>query len=384
MSTQAKASWLFGTLFGLFILGVFMFGPAALPPYKQQLLAYICALLAGLFGLFFTGSLLLDATLPLAGKWTIQGGAGFALFLVVLFWWQSPGALIHAEKEPGPTTNQQSPAVPGTSDSSPDPKIKSPINPPKASTNAATSTNNMPAMVTTVETYTSDQVASGDCGNFGNWATLCSPDKPAGWTIVDQNFQLKGDRAGCAWAECQLAQPPTSTKVCYKFRMQGHSEECGHSGNTGIHNSYGELHVVWQHAADNRAVQGGNTGNTVLSQPSRQELSQRRTVIHLLRTTRGADVPTVVLNNAEVSVLQFELPAKTAGKQSFRARIIDVSTGKSVWAADATNVRSTVDGDYLATLPIPSLSSGEYMLSIDDTKQTVAQYPFVIENNGRP
>ncbi|MGB9254775.1 MAG: carboxypeptidase regulatory-like domain-containing protein [Candidatus Korobacteraceae bacterium] len=106
-----------------------------------------------------------------------------------------------------------------------------------------------PQTVISTETYTSDDVASGACKDFGAWATLCTPDKPQGWTIVQQNFQLTGDRAGCAWAECQLLGAPTNTKVCYRFRMQGHDEECGHSGNTGIHYSKGVLTVVWQHPA---------------------------------------------------------------------------------------------------------------------------------------
>jgi hypothetical protein len=103
------------------------------------------------------------------------------------------------------------------------------------------------SQVNETEVYWSDDVASGACKDFGAWATLCSPDKPEGWTIVSHVFELTGDRAGCAFAECGLASPPTSTKVCYHFRTQGHDEECGHSGNTGIHYSKGKLTVVWVH-----------------------------------------------------------------------------------------------------------------------------------------
>lgn len=101
--------------------------------------------------------------------------------------------------------------------------------------------------VVTSETYRSDSAASGACKDFGAWASVCSADKPDGWTIAAQNFSLIGDRAGCAYAECGLVSPPTATKVCYHFRTQGHDEECGHSGNTGIHYSQGVLNVVWQH-----------------------------------------------------------------------------------------------------------------------------------------
>jgi hypothetical protein len=102
-------------------------------------------------------------------------------------------------------------------------------------------------LVNTTEVYWSDDTASGACKDFGAWATVCSPDKPEGWTIVTQVFELTGDRAGCAYAECSTVSAPTPTKACYHFRTQGHDEECGHSGNTGIHYSKGKLTVVWAH-----------------------------------------------------------------------------------------------------------------------------------------
>ncbi len=102
-------------------------------------------------------------------------------------------------------------------------------------------------LVNTTEIYWSDNAASGACEDFGAWASVCSSDKPEGWTIVSQVFELTGDRAGCAYAECGPVSPPTATKVCYHFRTQGHDDECGHSGNTGIHYSKGKLTVVWAH-----------------------------------------------------------------------------------------------------------------------------------------
>lgn len=87
MTTQTRAAWIFGSLFVAFVFGVFVFGPSTLTDFQQRILAFICALLAGLFALFFTGSLLLKAELPMPGKWGVQGATGFALFLIVLFWW---------------------------------------------------------------------------------------------------------------------------------------------------------------------------------------------------------------------------------------------------------------------------------------------------------
>jgi len=110
MTNEAKASWVFGALFAIFVLCVFIFGPPSLPGYKQQILAYICALLAGFFAAFFTGTLLLNTQLPIPGKWVVSGGAGFALFLIVLFWWKSGAAPIAAEVIP-PSTNKETTTV---------------------------------------------------------------------------------------------------------------------------------------------------------------------------------------------------------------------------------------------------------------------------------
>ena len=103
-----------------------------------------------------------------------------------------------------------------------------------------------PATFAKPETFRSDELPSGSCKDFSGWYTLCSPDKPEGWTIVSQVFQLTGGRSCSGWAGCEITTN-TPAKVCYRFQMQGHDEECGHSGNTGIHYSRGQLDVVWQH-----------------------------------------------------------------------------------------------------------------------------------------
>ena len=103
-----------------------------------------------------------------------------------------------------------------------------------------------PEFQSTTEVYKSESFPSGRCKQFGQWYSLCSPDKPAGWTIVSWTFQLIGDRSCGAWAGCEILSQST-TKICYRFVTQGHNEECHHKGNTGIHNSTGVLTVVWQH-----------------------------------------------------------------------------------------------------------------------------------------
>jgi hypothetical protein len=117
----------------------------------------------------------------------------------------------------------------------------------KTETESNTSNAGAKGGVSYVEQYSTDDVASGACKDFGTWATLCTADKPKGWRIMSQHFELTGDRAGCAWAQCEPLGTITDTKACYRFRTQGHDEECGHSGNTGIHYSRGVLTVAWNH-----------------------------------------------------------------------------------------------------------------------------------------
>jgi len=101
-------------------------------------------------------------------------------------------------------------------------------------------------VVPTTETYRAE-VASGACADFGAWQTVTSETKPKGWTIVSSDFRVEGAARSCgAWTECSQ-QVNTAEKVTWTFHTQGHSEECGHSGNTGIHNSTGILTVYWQH-----------------------------------------------------------------------------------------------------------------------------------------
>lgn len=99
------------------------------------------------------------------------------------------------------------------------------------------------------EEVRSPETASGACKDFGTWARVCSKPKTPGWTIVSEHFDLIGDRAGCAYAECKKEDGSSNTQVCYLFHMQGHDEQCGHGNNTGIQFSTGVLKVVWKHPA---------------------------------------------------------------------------------------------------------------------------------------
>jgi hypothetical protein len=98
------------------------------------------------------------------------------------------------------------------------------------------------------KTYTSGSTPSGAGAAFSEWYQLCSDPEPNAWTIAESSFSLTGDRQCNAWSECrQTVNEPT--KVCWQFRMQGHSEQTGilRQGNTGIQFSTGVLSVVWKH-----------------------------------------------------------------------------------------------------------------------------------------
>jgi len=90
-SSQRKASWIFGGIAFAFLIGVFIFGPDELSTEKHRILGIMCAVLAGLFGYFFTGSMKLvtEGKLSRLGKVSIQASGGAALFVLVLVWWGS-------------------------------------------------------------------------------------------------------------------------------------------------------------------------------------------------------------------------------------------------------------------------------------------------------
>jgi hypothetical protein len=78
--TTITAAWFFGSFLIIFLIGVFIWGPDILPAYKLRLIPFFCALVAGLFAIFFGGYIRLNST-------PILAGGGVALFLVVLWFW---------------------------------------------------------------------------------------------------------------------------------------------------------------------------------------------------------------------------------------------------------------------------------------------------------
>lgn len=91
---QRIATWVFGSILLTFFLGVFLFAPKELPEFKQRMLAFSSALIAGLFGFFFTGQMNLELKVVKQrfGDLGVKATGGAALFVLVLIWWLSPFA----------------------------------------------------------------------------------------------------------------------------------------------------------------------------------------------------------------------------------------------------------------------------------------------------
>jgi hypothetical protein len=95
--------------------------------------------------------------------------------------------------------------------------------------------------------YSSGSRPSGAGAAFSQWYELCNDPEPSGWEIAESSFTLTGDRQCNAWSECKQSSAE-SNRVCWQFRMQGHSEQTGlfSPGNTGIQYSTGILSVLWK------------------------------------------------------------------------------------------------------------------------------------------
>jgi DNA-binding beta-propeller fold protein YncE len=98
---QRLASWIFGSLLLLFFVGVFLFAPPELPAFKQRMLGVSCALLAGIFAFFMTGTINLELKIVKAvlGEVGVKATGGVAIFALVLWWWLSPLAPVAIDEK---------------------------------------------------------------------------------------------------------------------------------------------------------------------------------------------------------------------------------------------------------------------------------------------
>lgn len=107
---QIAGSWIFGVLLLAFLFYAFVFSPDALSVTKQRILAFVCALIAGLFGFFLIGSIKVtvhpESNSDLDHKRSnsgirsvgVEASGGFAAAVLVLLWWLSPWAPVQPAK----------------------------------------------------------------------------------------------------------------------------------------------------------------------------------------------------------------------------------------------------------------------------------------------
>ena len=97
---QIIASWVFGGISFVFLLGVFILGPDELPPFKYKILTLVSSLLVGFFGYFLTGAISIEGKgrFPFLESVVIRSGGGIALFVLTMVWWSSPQQQFLREK----------------------------------------------------------------------------------------------------------------------------------------------------------------------------------------------------------------------------------------------------------------------------------------------
>jgi hypothetical protein len=102
---RIRASWIFGSVLLVFFIYAFLSGQENLPEYKVRMLAFVSALIAGLFGFFLTGDMNLDIHWAHSrfGEVGVKAIGGFALFVLVLIFWFSP--LSPMKSAPVPISN---------------------------------------------------------------------------------------------------------------------------------------------------------------------------------------------------------------------------------------------------------------------------------------
>ncbi len=98
---QTIAAWVFGSLTFAFLVGVFIFSPDQLPPFKHRILSIVSSTFAGAFTYFLQGSLRLSGTpkLPYVGGIAIRATGCVAVWLLTMLWWTSDFAPVRVEKK---------------------------------------------------------------------------------------------------------------------------------------------------------------------------------------------------------------------------------------------------------------------------------------------
>jgi hypothetical protein len=97
---HAAGAFVLGLILLSLLIWAFLYAPDTLPEFKQRMLAIGCALLAGFFAYFLTGSIGLEGkalNTPWGGL-SVRATGGVAVFILVLIWWLSPMTPIQPDK----------------------------------------------------------------------------------------------------------------------------------------------------------------------------------------------------------------------------------------------------------------------------------------------
>jgi hypothetical protein len=95
----------FGSLLLAFFVYAYLVSPGGLPEYKQKMIAFASALMAGLFAIFLTGAVgvQIRSAQSRIGTIGVRATGGLAAFVFVLVWWFSPFAPLKAVQDPSRT-----------------------------------------------------------------------------------------------------------------------------------------------------------------------------------------------------------------------------------------------------------------------------------------
>lgn len=96
---RSKQTIILGALLFAFFVAVFIWAPPQLPDFKQKMLAFASALLAGLASYFMTGNIqvAVSRNLSPAAKIGVRACGGIGVFVFALLWWFSPFARVTVE-----------------------------------------------------------------------------------------------------------------------------------------------------------------------------------------------------------------------------------------------------------------------------------------------
>lgn len=182
---RAIGSWVFGTLLLGFLVAVFWLSSDTLPPFKLQVLGFVMALVAGLFGFFLTGSLSLSMKHKESST-TLNAVGGIALFVIILAWWNSSLAPISKV-----TANQSNPTA--TTASEVDTTVKQKAQPSTKPMTSSDSSLNVKGDATIKVSGEGKQVIQTGNGQIQQGSKVSGTVKEAPATTGNQNSSINID-----------------------------------------------------------------------------------------------------------------------------------------------------------------------------------------------